>query len=127
MKKIIFLLITVFIFLIGTTYSKEETENNEYLIKTANITSKNINLLDHCLYKIITIYPENTYNIMNSYIYNEDIDNFEKIYLKKLKKISTTEYYNLKLKGIKIEYIKVYSSSNLLKKCNNYLEKIEPL
>ena len=45
----------------------------------------------------------------------------------KIKKISTTEYYNLKLKGIKIEYIKVYSSSNLLKKCNNYLEKIEPL
>lgn len=127
MRKIIFILIIVLIFFVGTTYSKEDVKDGEYLIKVSNITNKNINLLDTCTYKIITIYPDNTYNIMKSYIYNNDIDSFEKMYLKKIEKISTSEYYNMKLKGIKIDYIKVYSSSKLLKKCNNYLEKVEPL
>ena len=94
MRKIIFILIIVLIFFVGTTYSREDVKDGEYLIKVSNITNKNINLLDTCTYKIITIYPDNTYNVMKSYIYNNDIDSFEKMYLKKIEKISTSEYYN---------------------------------
>lgn len=113
--------------LFKSTYSKEENKDSEFIIKTSNITSKNIDLLNSCTYKIITLYPDNTYNIMKSYIYNNDIDKFESLYLSKIKKISSTEYYNLKVRGIKLNSIKVYSSNELLKKCYNYLEKIEPL
>ena len=69
---------------------------------------------------------------MKSYIFNyesikNNTKNFEKQYLKEIYKISTTEYYNLKVKGIKINYIKAYTSTSKIKKCNNYLEKVEPL
>lgn len=131
MKKIILCILITFIFFVGQTYSlNDSSENKLYMIKLSNITSKNINLLDNCVNKIVTIYPENNYNIMDSYIYktaNKNIEEFEKIYLNKLNKISTTEYYNLKLKGIKINYIKVYSNSIKIKKCNNYLEKVDTL
>lgn len=133
MKKIILLILLTFIFLIGQTYSlKNNDEEKIYMLKPSNITSKNIELLNECINKIITIYPENNYNIMNSYIFNyktlkQNKTEFEKIYLNKLNKISTTEYYKLKLKGIKINYIKVYSTTTKIKKCNNYLEKVESL
>lgn len=133
MKKIILLILITFIFLFGQTYSlKDNDEEKLYMLKPSNITSKNIDLLNDCITKIITIYPENNYNIMNSYIFNyktlkQNKVEFEKIYLNKINKISTTEYYNLKLKGIKINYIKVYSNSIKIKKCNNYLEKVESL
>lgn len=134
MKKILIITLITFILLLGQTYSKQEENINEqiFLIKLSNITNKNIDLLDECLDKIITIYPENNYNTMKSYIFNyESIKNntksFEKQYLKEIYKISTTEYYNLKVKGIKINYIKAYTSISKIKKCNNYLEKVEPL
>ena len=137
MKKILIItLITLitFILILGQTYSKQEENINEqiFLIKLSNITNKNISLLDECLDKIITIYPENNYNTMKSYIFNyesikNNTKNFEKQYLKEIYKISTTEYYNLKVKGIKINYIKAYTSTSKIKKCNNYLEKVEPL
>ncbi len=134
MKKILIITLITFILLLGQTYSKQEENINEqiFLIKLSNITNKNINLLDECLDKIIIIYPENNYNTMKSYIFNyesikNNTKNFEKQYLKEIYKISTTEYYNLKVKGIKINYIKAYTSTSKIKKCNNYLEKVEPL
>lgn len=134
MKKILIITLITFILLLGQTYSKQEENINEqiFLIKLSNITNKNISLLDECLDKIITIYPENNYNTMKSYIFNyesikNNTKNFEKQYLKEIYKISTTEYYNLKVKGIKINYIKAYTSTSKIKKCNNYLEKVEPL
>ena len=134
MKKILIITLITFILLLGQTYSKQEENINEqiFLIKLSNITNKNISLLDECLDKIITIYPENNYNTMKSYIFNyesikNNTKNFEKKYLKEIYKISTTEYYNLKVKGIKINYIKAYTSTSKIKKCNNYLEKVEPL
>lgn len=132
MKKILLLLL-IFTYFIGQTYSKPDNINKKiYMIKTNNITSKNINLLDDCLDKIITIYPEDNYNIIKSYMFNyktinQNISNLEKMYLNKINKISSTEYYKIKLKGIKIKYIKAYTNSSKVKKCNNYLEKIEPL
>ncbi len=132
MKKILLLLL-IFAYFIGQTYSKPDNINKKiYMIKTNNITSKNINLLDDCLDKIITIYPEDNYNIIKSYMFNyktinQNISNLEKMYLNKINKISSTEYYKIKLKGIKIKYIKAYTNSSKVKKCNNYLEKIEPL
>lgn len=134
MKKILIITLITFILLLGQTYSKQEENINEqiFLIKLSNITNKNISLLDECLDKIITIYPENNYNTMKSYIFNyesikNNTKNFEKQYLKEIYKISTTQYYNLKVKGIKINYIKAYTSTSKIKKCNNYLEKVEPL
>lgn len=134
MKKILIITLITFILILGQTYSKKEENINEqiFLIKLSNITNKNISLLDECLDKIITIYPENNYNTMKSYIFNyesikNNTKNFEKQYLKEIYKISTTEYYNLKVKGIKINYIKAYTSTSKIKKCNNYLEKVEPL
>lgn len=134
MKKILIITLITFILILGQTYSKQEENINEqiFLIKLSNITNKNISLLDECLDKIITIYPENNYNTMKSYIFNyesikNNTKNFEKQYLKEIYKISTTEYYNLKVKGIKINYIKAYTSTSKIKKCNNYLEKVEPL
>lgn len=132
MKKILLLLL-ILTYFIGQTYSKPDNINKKiYMIKTNNITSKNINLLDDCLDKIITIYPEDNYNIIKSYMFNyktinQNISNLEKMYLNKINKISSTEYYKIKLKGIKIKYIKAYTNSSKVKKCNNYLEKIEPL
>lgn len=134
MKKILIITLITFILLLGQTYSKQEENINEqiFLIKLSNITNKNISLLDECLDKIIIIYPENNYNTMKSYIFNyesikNNTKNFEKQYLKEIYKISTTQYYNLKVKGIKINYIKAYTSTSKIKKCNNYLEKVEPL
>ena len=134
MRKILIITLITFILILGQTYSKQEENINEqiFLIKLSNITNKNISLLDECLDKIITIYPENNYNTMKSYIFNyesikNNTKNFEKQYLKEIYKISTTEYYNLKVKGIKINYIKAYTSTSKIKKCNNYLEKVEPL
>ena len=134
MKKILIITLITFILLLGQTYSKQEENINEqiFLIKLSNITNKNISLLDECLDKIITIYPEDNYNTMKSYIFNyesikNNTKNFEKQYLKEIYKISTTQYYNLKVKGIKINYIKAYTSTSKIKKCNNYLEKVEPL
>lgn len=134
MKKILIITLITFILILGQTYSKQEENINEqiFLIKLSNITNKNISLLDECLDKIIIIYPENNYNTMKSYIFNyesikNNTKNFEKQYLKEIYKISTTEYYNLKVKGIKINYIKAYTSTSKIKKCNNYLEKVEPL
>lgn len=132
MKKIIFLVLISFIFLFGQTYSKSNNEEKLYLIKLSNITSKNIDLLDDCMMKIVTIYPENIYNIMDSYVYsygtnNQNINNFENMYLKKINKISSTKYYEMKLRGIKINYIKGYTNFDKIKKCNNYLEKVESL
>ena len=134
MKKILIITLITFILILGQTYSKQEENINEqiFLIKLSNITNKNISLLDECLDKIITIYPENNYNTMKSYIFNyesikNNTKNFEKQYLKEIYKISTTQYYNLKVKGIKINYIKAYTSTSKIKKCNNYLEKVEPL
>ena len=134
MKKILIITLITFILLLGQTYSKQEENINEqiFLIKLSNITNKNISLLDECLDKIITIYPEDNINTMKSYIFNyesikNNTKNFEKQYLKEIYKISTTQYYNLKVKGIKINYIKAYTSTSKIKKCNNYLEKVEPL
>lgn len=132
MKKIIFLVLISFIFLFGQTYSKSNNEEKLYLIKLSNITSKNIDLLDDCMMKIVTIYPENIYNIMDSYVYsyetnNQNINNFENMYLKKINRISSTKYYEMKLRGIKINYIKGYTNFDKIKKCNNYLEKVESL
>lgn len=134
MKKILIITLITFILILGQTYSKQEENINEqiFLIKLSNITNKNISLLDECLDKIIIIYPENNYNTMKSYIFNyesikNNTKNFEKQYLKEIYKISTTQYYNLKVKGIKINYIKAYTSTSKIKKCNNYLEKVEPL
>ena len=78
MKKILTITLITFILILGQTYSKQEENINEqiFLIKLSNITNKNISLLDECLDKIITIYPENNYNTMKSYIFNyESIKN----------------------------------------------------
>ena len=95
MKKILIITLITFILLLGQTYSKQEENINEqiFLIKLSNITNKNISLLDECLDKIITIYPENNYNTMKSYIFNyesikNNTKNFEKQYLKEIYKIS---------------------------------------
>lgn len=118
----------VIIYFFGQTYAKEDNLNSVYMIKLSNITTKNINLLNECVDNIYTVYPENDYNIMDSYtLYNYDINKLENMYLKKISKISSSKYYNLKLKGIKIKYIKAYSNALKIKKCNNYLEKFEPV
>ena len=120
MRRLLILLLT-FVYFVGQTYSKPN-----------NITSKNISLLDDCIDKIVVVYPEDNYNLIKSYVFNyktinQNTFDLERLYLNKINRISSTEYYKIKLKGIKIKYIKAYTNSSKIKKCNNYLEKVEPL
>lgn len=117
----------IVIYFFGQTYAREDNLNSIYMIKLSNITTKNINLLNECVDNIYIVYPENDYNIIDSYALSNNIEDLEKMYLKKLSKISSSKYYNVKLKGIKIKYIKAYSNALKIKKCNNYLEKFEPV
>ena len=66
-------------------------------------------------------------DVFNYKTINQNTFDLERLYLNKINRISSTEYYKIKLKGIKIKYIKAYTNSSKIKKCNNYLEKVEPL
>lgn len=132
MRRLLILLL-IFVYFVGQTYSKPDNINERvYMIKPNNITSKNISLLDDCIDKIVVVYPEDNYNLIKSYVFNyktinQNTFDLERLYLNKINRISSTEYYKIKLKGIKIKYIKAYANSLKIKKCNNYLEKVEPL
>ena len=91
---------------VGETYSYKNKSGDDakyYLLTVNSITSKNINLIENCSQKLITIYPDSTYinfDFYNLYI-NNSIKNFEKNYLMKILRVSKSKYYELKINGVK--------------------------
>jgi len=132
MKSFLFMVFLFFVFLfIGQTYSYklDDDQLKVYMITVSSITTKNIEKIENCSDKIVTIYPDNTYIDIDFFNINtfNNIKYFENYYLKQIEKISTTKYYELKLNGIKVNKVKIITTSQNLKKCYNYLEKVEPL
>jgi len=132
MKKMFFIVpIFLSFFIFGKTFSYrlDDDETKNYLLTLSFITTNNIENIENCYDKLITIYPDNTYVDIELYNINNinTIKNFKNYYLRNLSNISKTKYYEYKINGIKIKQIKVLTNETKLKKCSNYLEKVEPL
>lgn len=130
MKKIFIVVpLFLFIFIFGKTFSQEDDETRNYLLTLNSINTNNIKYMEMCYDKLITIYPDNTFVKIEKYDINKlnTLKKFEDFYFNKILNISTTKYYEYKVNGIKINKIKVVSNGSKLKKCNNYLEKVEPI
>lgn len=132
MKKNFFIasvLLSFFIFGGTVSYNFDDNDTKNYLLTLSFVTTNNIESIEKCYDKLITIYPDNTYIDIELYNINNinTIKSFKNYYLKNLANISKTKYYEYKIDGIKIKKIKVLTNKTKLKKCSNYLEKVEPL
>lgn len=132
MKKTFFMasvFLSFFIFGKTVSYKLDDNETKNYLLTLSFITTNNIESIEQCYEKLITIYPDNTYVDIELYNINSinTIKSFKDYYLRNLSNISKTKYYEYKINGIKIKQIKVLTNETKLKKCSNYLEKVEPL
>lgn len=132
MKKMFFIVsifLSLFIFGKTVSYKPDDNKTKNYLLTLSFINTNNIEHIKNCYDKLITIYPDNVYVGIEKYDINKinTLKSFENYYLKQILNISTTKYYEYKLNGIRINQIKVVSNGTKLKKCDNYLEKVEPL